>query len=106
MESNSKMNEEAMDSIHNSTFWTQCPFCRTEYEYSSIFKNCTIFCPTCRKLFTLEEYQGNPHTQIKMIKRRACRTLAKKMTHQKGNIKISKINLTKHQCKITEKFRV
>ena len=68
MEFNSKVNEETKDSIHNSIFWTRCPFCRTEDRCLSIFKNRTIPCPKCRRFFTLEEYQSNTQMQIERLK--------------------------------------
>ncbi|XP_027338425.1 uncharacterized protein LOC113852399 [Abrus precatorius] len=33
------------------TFWTMCSFCRTKFEYYTVYINCNLVCTTCHKPF-------------------------------------------------------
>lgn len=51
--------EEKMSSTKQSLFWTKCLLLITYIEYPWIYKNCEFCCPTCGKLFNLEESQDD-----------------------------------------------
>ncbi|KAK7302254.1 hypothetical protein RJT34_13139 [Clitoria ternatea] len=42
------------------TFWTMCSFCRTKFEYHTIYKNHNLPCRTCHKLFFAFEVSPPP----------------------------------------------
>ncbi|CAK8568114.1 unnamed protein product [Lathyrus sativus] len=42
------------------SFWTVCSFCRTHYEYFTVYKNCNIVCAGCNKPFFASETPPPP----------------------------------------------
>ncbi|KAI5404658.1 uncharacterized protein LOC127078366 [Lathyrus oleraceus] len=42
------------------SFWTVCSFCRTHYEYFTVYKNCNIVCAGCKKPFFASETPPPP----------------------------------------------
>ncbi|CAN8302087.1 unnamed protein product [Cochlearia groenlandica] len=42
-------------SVQNTTFWTICNACKTQYEYLRVYLNQTLLCPNCREGFIAAE---------------------------------------------------
>ncbi|KAL2651133.1 hypothetical protein R1flu_019261 [Riccia fluitans] len=45
------------------TFWTSCPGCKMQYEYSRTYKNYQLQCSKCKKVFKGIELKVNPQGQ-------------------------------------------
>ena len=48
-----------MDFIYKSKFWTKCPYCEMEFQYSTFFKNGNRSYPICSKYFIMKDDQSN-----------------------------------------------
>jgi hypothetical protein len=59
--------KKIMNSTHNSTFLTKCPFCAKESTCPESLRNQHVFCSYCYRDFILIEYQNN--TQIQSTER-------------------------------------